>query len=280
MAEPFNLSQEEKEALRPIGNVLKKNPHLKKKLKEKVELDPPDHQCPFDNCDGTGFKKEMNEDGEIDTINPCPCEGRTKEEIEEQKQKQKRHLLKHAEVPGRFMGKSLETFEEEKQKEAYTTAIKFVDSWPYPAETGMGLFLYGSSGVGKSHLAISILKKLVTDKNVEGLVAPMTRVVRQLKPHRDQDWRSQREKRLFETELLVLDDLARSRTTDWVTEKIGQIIDERWLEQRPTIITSNYSFDELENFEADSPGWVPIVDRLKEMCKKVIMSGDSYREQQ
>jgi DNA replication protein DnaC len=45
--------------------------------------------------------------------------------------------------------------------------------------------------------------------------------------------------------LLILDDLGREKATDWVLERLYVLIDDRYGNHRPTIVTTNYSLDEL-----------------------------------
>lgn len=45
--------------------------------------------------------------------------------------------------------------------------------------------------------------------------------------------------------MLVLDDLGREKATDWVLERLYVLIDERYGHKLPTVVTTNYSLDEL-----------------------------------
>lgn len=45
--------------------------------------------------------------------------------------------------------------------------------------------------------------------------------------------------------LLILDDLGREKATDWVLERLYVLLDDRYGNHRPTIVTTNYALDEL-----------------------------------
>jgi DNA replication protein DnaC len=45
--------------------------------------------------------------------------------------------------------------------------------------------------------------------------------------------------------LLILDDLGREKATDWVLERLYVLIDDRYGESRPTVVTTNYSLMDL-----------------------------------
>lgn len=51
--------------------------------------------------------------------------------------------------------------------------------------------------------------------------------------------------RLRTAPLLILDDLGREKATDWVLERLYVLIDDRYGQHRPTVVTTNYSLDEL-----------------------------------
>ncbi|MGQ9826036.1 MAG: ATP-binding protein, partial [Desulfotomaculales bacterium] len=76
-------------------------------------------------------------------------------------------------------------------------------------------------------------------------------------------------------ELVVLDELGAEKSSEWVTERLYVIINARYNEMLPTIITSNLEMEELEAL----PGWERIVSRLFEMCHLVKVDGKDYRRE-
>ena len=84
---------------------------------------------------------------------------------------------------------------------------------------------------------------------------------------------------VYEVEVLVLDELGASKTTDWVRDTMMQIIGTRYNNRRLTVFTTNYS-DERRNPAdetlEDRIG-VRLRSRLFEMCKTVMIEGDDYR---
>lgn len=51
---------------------------------------------------------------------------------------------------------------------------------------------------------------------------------------------------LADLELLILDDLGSERPTEWTAERLYALVNRRWLEERPTIVTSNLASGELQ----------------------------------
>ena len=60
-----------------------------------------------------------------------------------------------------------------------------------------------------------------------------------------------------DAEFLILDDLGLESETAWVREKVYQLINRRWLEQLPTIVTTNRDPDNLARRYGDG-----VVSRL------------------
>jgi len=84
---------------------------------------------------------------------------------------------------------------------------------------------------------------------------------------------------VYETEVLVLDELGASKPTDWVRDMMMQIIGTRYNERRLTIFTTNYldvRRAQTEETLEDRIG-VRLRSRLYEMCKTVVIEGEDFR---
>ena len=113
-------------------------------------------------CDGAGLVRTLDAAGNW-VSRPCECQVTERE----------RHRVAAAQVPARYRDCTLDTFEiyheaDRSLAEALLTARKFVDE--YPAGTaGKGLLFIGPMGVGKTHLAVGVLQRLVRERGVKGL---------------------------------------------------------------------------------------------------------------
>lgn len=72
--------------------------------------------------------------------------------------------------------------------------------------------------------------------------------------------------------LLVLDDLGAEKTTDWVSDTLNSVIDYRYREQRPTIITTNKSTEDCISRYGQA-----LVSRITEMCSVYRFKGSDQR---
>ena len=180
-------------------------------------------------------------------------------------------LFKSAQIPKRFTSKLLDNFDKERQPSAHKVATEYVSNWQENQAQGKGIFFTGPVGCGKTHLAFAIVNELVK-RGVKSLAATVPDLMDDLRPQTDGQLDKKIET-LKTIDLLVLDDLGAQRNTEWVTERIFVVLNARYNNLLPTIITSNTYLEELEKVQ----GWGRMVDRLLEMCQLVRMKGTSYR---
>lgn len=106
---------------------------------------------------------------------------------------------------------------------------------------GRNVMLLGPVGTGKSHAAVAAAR-LRFDRGAEVRFMPVVELLDMLRPGGPEDALY----RLADLELLVLDDLGSERPTEWTSERLYALVNRRWLEERPTICTSNLPPVELE----------------------------------
>jgi DNA replication protein DnaC len=173
----------------------------------------------------------------------------------------------------------------------------------YPAvETGL-LFM-GSVGVGKTHLAIAVLRDLIEKKGVNCLFYESGSLLKAIQDSYNPVSQTSEMRVLapvYQAEVLALDELGATVPTNWVRDTLYQIINTRYNNKKLTIFTTNY-LDEPraaaeENPDAGDPKrrrtfaadriqemttleeriGTPLRSRLYEMCKKVKIEGEDYR---
>ena len=120
----------------------------------------------------------------------------------------------------------------------------FVEHFDDFYRDGMGLLFYGPVGTGKTFYASCIANALI-DKGYPCLVTNFSRIINKYQSAYDdrQDYLDA----LNRFDLLVIDDLAVERDTDYVNEIVQTIIDARYRVRKPIIVTTNLTPDELTN---------------------------------
>ena len=82
--------------------------------------------------------------------------------------------------------------------------------------------------------------------------------------------------------MLILDDVGANGFGKWNVDILYQIVNGRWADEKPIIITSNYSMAELlaqmqAVKEVDKTQALRIVDRLRDTCHELELGGKSRR---
>ncbi|MGA6164291.1 DnaA ATPase domain-containing protein [Amycolatopsis magusensis] len=135
------------------------------------------------------------------------------------------------------------------------------------------LFLYGTAGTGKTWQALGI-PALLAEKNVPADYSYI-RAVDYL--DRQQNSTFETKEALFEeardARLLILDDLLAGGDHKRSVSDLYRLLDARFIDERPTIMTCNVSGPDLVKALGER-----IVDRLREDAKSVKMVGDSRRK--
>lgn len=157
----------------------------------------------------------------------------------------------------------------------------------------IGLILCGGVGCGKTHLAAAMVHKAIeehpiSDELAERIASDPRRIpsspvlfigtaalFRELRDCYNSKERSETEtmRRFMSAGLLVLDDLGTEKNTEWTEEKLFEIIDYRYNEYLPTIITTNCTPEELKKHVGDRT-----FDRLRSMCRYIPITDNSHRQ--
>ncbi len=249
-------------------------------------------------CGGLGLNIIQRSDG-TQFAQDCQC----------RVERRSARLLKNARIPRRYQLCSLDSYETmhssatKSVKKALSTSRKFAEG--YPLETnGKGLLFVGARGLGKTHLAIGILKKLITERGATSVFwehKELLDTLRSIYSVRTPGAEAEVLKTAITCDLLVLDDLGDITPSDWSWDTTSYILSSRYNEDRSTIITSNLpnepasiSFDDPIDKFANQPlkeakramAKLTLADRigdriwsrLQEMCVPVEMQGEDFRQ--
>ena len=227
--------------------------------------------CP--RCDGTGW---VTVDGEPTApVRRCDCHAAA----------DGRRRLDAALIPPRYNGVDLDNFSRYKGMhgsldEARLIAEKFVGAYP---AVDSGLLFAGHAGVGKTHLAVAILRELITRHSITGRFVDYRDLLRSIQnSYNPVSETSELEilRPVLRADVLLLDELGTRRPTAWVRDTVTHILNDRYQRQKLTLVTTNY-LDQRVN-----PADVTLEDRigpyarsrLYEMCRNVVMEGQDFRK--
>lgn len=248
--------------------------------------------CEF--CFGTGTRLEPGQGG-IKGAVICNC----------RRSNSGTRSLEAARIPPRFRECSFHNYypKNDSQYFAHSFASRLVAEYP---AVESGLLFMGSVGVGKTHLAIAVLKELIAKKGVRCLFYESGSLLKAIQDSYNPVSQTSEMRVLapvYQAEVLVLDELGATVPTNWVRDTMYQIINTRYNNKKLTIFTTNY-FDEVsgaasEDSESEDTKrrnrrftaeriqemttleeriGTPLRSRLYEMCKKVMIEGEDYRK--
>lgn len=166
-------------------------------------------------------------------------------------------------IPAKFMAKDFASFKatDAERRAVLKTARAYAQS--FSAAEPQGILLRGITGCGKTHLAVAILREVISQGH-SGAYANFTDLLTRIRATWDKN-SDRTEASLLDgvddVDLLVLDDVGAESATDWTRDRLYVIINRRYESGRATIITTNCSDDELEKRIG-----ARTASRLAEMC--------------
>jgi DNA replication protein DnaC len=245
--------------------------------------------CPL--CEGTGWKTVPARAGSLKDrrVTRCDCQLRMRNQ----------GLLAAARIPRRYEHCELASYTidfpgaDPSLAFAHLTATTFAQE--YDPRDGMGLLIIGKIGTGKTHLAVGITKELILNRGISCLFYDYRELLKEIQNSYNATVKTTELdvlRPIFETDVLVLDELGAVKPTEWVWDTVSLILNTRYNDNRTTIITTN--FEDQPAAGVNNSGSAAraatrsetlgdrigerMRSRLHEMCRVIKMEGEDFRQ--
>lgn len=193
-------------------------------------------------------------------------------------------LLGNSGIKKRFQQRTFPNFrcDTPGRKKNYAIAKEYADNFAYHKATGDGLYIEGTNGTGKTHLAAAIALQLISE-GVPVICKTSSDLLMDIK--RSFDDSTVNEVQVLDVykkvDLLIIDDLGKEQCSDWSMSTLYSILNDRYEDMKPTIVTTNYNTDQLTAALTprgfDNTKIIAIISRLRETSTVMTMAWEDIR---
>ena len=237
--------------------------------------------------DGHSYCKTCHErkDGEVKSLmdmkfifkNNCKCD---RERFEKQKQREKEQEIERLKrscfISMSQWAYTFDNYKGEKDK-SYIIAKNYVKEYEQMKKENIGLLFCGTVGSGKTYLACCIANALIEEYMIRVKIRNFAQIINDLQKSGFDLDKNEYIESLTNVSVLILDDLGIERDTSYAKEQVYNIVNSRYLKQKPTIFTTNLPYEKIQNSD-DGVEYERIYSRIIEMCIPVKVMGEDFRK--
>lgn len=208
----------------------------------------------------------------------CKCDRKRHEEEElRKKQMEQERLRANCFISRNQIGYTFENADNNSDKDLIRKARNYVKHFEKMRADNIGLILYGSIGSGKTYIACSIANEIISEYSYTVKMRNFAQILNDLQKGGFDLDRNEYINSITNATLLILDDFGIERNTEYALEQVYNVINSRYLKAKPTIITTNLNFKDIEKEQEDIM-LGRIYSRIIEMCLPLRVTGIDRRK--
>ena len=197
----------------------------------------------------------------------------------------RKELIKSHHIPKEILTSSFSDFDhsDDGRLDAFNAVMEFCLK-ANPGKDPVGLYLYGPLGAGKSFLIGAACNKLAS-RGIGSYMVYSPDFFREMKSAIADQTVDEKLQALKEIPVLIFDDIGAESITAWARDEVlGTILQYRMMEKLPTLYTSNYNYDQLEDhLSYSSKGGIEqlkakrIMERIRHYTDAYFVDGKNRR---
>jgi len=189
--------------------------------------------------------------------------------------------VRNLRIPPRYKNSTFANYDENEGSPAFKDAIiKWSTNIEKRMEDGMGLYIHGKTGLGKTHMAVAALREVVSKNELSGLFISYDIFVEMVHDSRNNDGELPEMygdpnllkymRRVYD--IVVIDNLNSDRLTEYMAKTVSNMIESRYEMQLPTIYTTEINPDKLSVLYSPR-----VYSIIKQSCFMLGITGEDYR---
>jgi DNA replication protein DnaC len=165
-------------------------------------------------------------------------------------------VLRAAAIPKKYANCRLDNYITPPENEnpwlqlAHVKATGYVDQY-FTQATPRGLLFQGAPGLGKTHLAVGIIHRLIELKSVSCFFCNFAGELQRIRDSMSSAKTLALPRLVYDAEIVILDDFGMQRLSGWVQDQMSNVLSTRYDNGRATIITTNLTDKPSDDRQAE-----------------------------
>jgi len=203
------------------------------------------------------------------------CDVCREAERAEEQEKRADLLFTQAFIPSAYRGVSLASYDAAAgSRHAHTIVSRWSAELQRGGRPTRGLLLYGPTGSGKTHLAVSIIREAIYRRFMRSVFINVPEWLNEIR----EAWNASDAASPPNPdgyELAIIDDLGAENATRWAQERIYSLVNHRAQTRALTVITTN-----LDPAEIQPRLGKPTASRITQLCTSVPVDASDFRQRE
>ena len=197
-----------------------------------------------------------------------------KKEDEDHRAKMIDFRIKISSIPKRQLLNSFDNFEKTKAIDKFNMCKYFAKNWEETKKNGRSIFMLGTVGGGKTHLACAIANYVILNYLAKVKYTTFSRLSLEMRDAQNQNKSLVESMNVFtKCDLLIIDEIGVKNTSEYEFSLLNEIVDSRYNNILPTILITNMNWKEIRKVIGER-----VISRLTENGESLVFKNNDFRK--